>query len=125
MNGAERRKSKRRDILENFSFYIQVPKIGPARHRVRDVSEFGVGFSIDTMGGIFKMEKGEVTDLHFYLNQSLYLSLKIEVVRHEQHQDEQTIGAILLDTKSDQYQTYLTLVKFLDQLGDFGQELKS
>jgi PilZ domain len=125
MNGSERRKSKRRDILENFSFYIQIPKIGPSRHRVKDVSESGIGFSIDTMGGTFKMEKGEVSELHLYLNQSLYLSLKIEIVRLELSQDEQNLGAIILDTKSDQYSTYLTLVKFLDQLGDCGHYQKS
>ncbi len=122
MKPEERRKSKRREILEKFSFYVQIPKIGPSRHRVKDVSESGIGFTIDTLGGAFKLEKGETTELHFYLNQSLYLSLMIEVVRHHQIQDELDLGAIILDTKSEQYNTYLTLVKFLDQLGDFGHQ---
>ena len=122
MNGAERRKAKRRDILENFSFYIQLPKFGPARLRVKDVSEFGVGFDVQTMGGTFVLQKGEKADLHFYLNQSLFLDLKIEVVRFDLKDDDQHVGAIFLDTNTNQYQTYLTLVKFLDQLGDFGNE---
>jgi hypothetical protein len=122
MNGTERRKAKRREILENFSFYVQLPKIGPARHRIKDISESGIGFEVHTVGGSFLLQKNEKVDLHFFLNQSLFLNLKIEVVRIEMNGDDQQVGAVLLDTNTNQYQTYLTLVNFLDQLGDFGQE---
>ena len=120
----ERRKTKRRKILENFSFYIQIPKFGPGRHKVNDLSEFGMGFEVDSIGGIFTLKKDEKTDLNFYLNQSLYLPLKIQVVRQEQKEGVQSIGAVLLETNSNQYQTFLSLVRFLDQLSEFGQEQK-
>ena len=120
-NITDRRKSKRREILEHFSFYIQIPKLGPARHRVHDVSELGIGFIIESLG-VFKLAMDEKCELHLYLNQSLYLPLKIQVMRQEEHGETQHIGAVFLDTQSNQYQTFLSLVKFLDQLSEFGQE---
>ena len=78
----ERRKSKRREILEHFSFYLCIPKLGFARHKVNNVSETGIGFTIETLGE-FKLAKDEQCNLQFYLNQSLYLPLKIQVVRQE------------------------------------------
>jgi hypothetical protein len=123
-NSPERRKSKRREILENFSFYIQVPKLGPARHRVNNLSEFGVGFIVESLGGIFTLKIDEIVDLNLYLNQSLYLPLKIQVTRQIDQVETQQVGAVFLDTKSNEYQTYLSLVKFLDQLSEFGFEQK-
>jgi len=120
-NSTERRKSRRREILENFSFYIQIPKLGPARHRVHDVSERGIGFIVESLGGVFTLAKDEKVDLHLYLNQSLFLPLKIQVARQEEKNDTQEVGAVFLDTQSNQYQTFLSLVKFLDQLSEFGQ----
>lgn len=121
-NAPERRKSKRREILENFSFYIQIPKLGPARHHVHNVSESGIGFIVESLGGVFTLNKDEIVDLRFYLNQSLYLSLKIQVSRQEKKGETQEIGAVFLDTKSNQYQTFLSLVKFLDQITEFAEE---
>jgi len=120
-NTPERRKSKRREILEHFSFYIQIPKLGPARHKVHDISETGIGFIVESLG-VFKLALDEKCDLHFYLNQSLYLPLKIQVMRQEEHGDTQHVGAAFLDLKSNQNQTFLSLVKFLDQLSEFAQE---
>lgn len=121
-NIPERRKSKRREILENFSFYIQIPKFGPARHNVSNVSEYGIGFLVESLGGVFTLNKDEIVDLRFYLNQSLFLPLKIQVSRQEKKGEIQEIGAVFLDTKSNQYQTFLSLVKFLDQISEFGEE---
>ena len=118
----ERRKAKRREILENFSFYIQIPKLGPARHKVHDVSESGIGFVVESLGGVFTLAKDEKVDLHLYLNQSLFLPLKIQVARQEETGETQDVGAVFLDTQSNQYQTFLSLVKFLDQLSEFGQQ---
>jgi hypothetical protein len=117
---SERRKAKRRDVLEKFSFYICIPKLGFTRHAVNDVSELGIGFTLDTLGE-FKLKKDETCQLHFYLNQSLYLPLDIQVVRQQDSEQTQSIGAVFLDQTSSQYQTFLTLVKFLDQLGESGE----
>ena len=116
----ERRKSKRREILEHFSFYLCIPKLGFARHKVNNVSETGIGFTIETLGE-FKLAKDEQCNLQFYLNQSLYLPLKIQVVRQEESGGTQNIGSLLLETQSSEYQTFLSLVRLLDQLVDFGE----
>jgi hypothetical protein len=116
----ERRRSKRREILENFSFYICVPKLGFTRHKVNNVSETGIGFSIETLGE-FRLGKDEQCNLQFYLNQSLYLPLNIQVIRDEETDGIQNVGAILLETQSNEYQTFLSLVRLLDQLVEFAQ----
>ncbi len=118
--GIERRQAKRRDILEYFSFYICVPKLGFTRHKVNDISEMGIGFLIETLGE-FKLQKGEVCDLQFYLNQSLYLSLKIEVMRHVDTPTTQEVGAVFKDMEKKTSETFNTLVKLVDQLSESGQ----
>lgn len=124
MNGIpERRKSKRRQILEKFSFYIQIPKLGPARHKVNNLSEFGIGFEVESLGGVFTLDPEEKVELHLYLNQSLFLPLKIQVTRQVHSNETQQVGAVFLETNSNQYQTYLSLIKFLDQLSEFGSEV--
>ena len=85
------------------------------------MSELGIGFTIDTLDGEFKLKKDERCELHFYLNQSLYLTLNIQVVRQKDSEQLQENGAVFLDTSSNQHQTFLTLVKLLDQLSDFGE----
>ena len=119
-SGKERRKAKRREIVEQFSFYICVPKLGYTRHKVNDVSELGIGFEIDTLGE-FRMNMGETCDLQLYLNQSLFLTLKIEVVRHIDKETTQEVGAVFTDSTSPAFQTFLTLVKLLDQLSESAQ----
>lgn len=117
----ERRKARRREILDFLSFYIHVPKLGPSRHQVHDVSENGIGFIVETLG-VYKLEEGEVCDLNLYLNQSLFLPLKIRVIRQDAHEKTQTVGAIFLDKETNQYKTFLSLVNFLDQLAEFASE---
>ena len=119
INWEEKRKARRREIMNEFSFYVCVPKLGFTKHKVNDVSEIGIGFTMDTFGE-FKLEKDEVCDLHFYLNQSLYLALKINVVRFKETDHIQNIGATFLDTDSKSHETFLTVVKLLDQLVESG-----
>jgi hypothetical protein len=116
----EKRKAKRRDILEHFSFYVCIPKLGFARHKVNDVSEMGIGFELDTLGE-FKMEIGESCELHFYMNQSLYVPVQIQVVRQIDKGENQQVGAIFLDTQTQQQETFNTLVRLVDQLSEHGE----
>ena len=112
----ERRRVKRRSILEQFSFYICIPKLGYTRHNVLDISELGIGIMIDTLGE-FRLEANESCELHFYVNQSLHLPLRIKVMRTMDREDlTQEVGAIFLDTETSEFQTFLTLVKLTDQL---------
>lgn len=117
----ERRKSMRRKILDSFAFYVQVPKLGTARHKLDNLSETGLGFFIDSLGGTFTLKKDEILDIHFHLNPSLYLKLKVQVMREDLKDDLQEIGALLLETQSTPYQTYLNLVQFLDKLAEAGE----
>ena len=116
--GIERRRVKRREILDNFSFYICVPKLGYTRHTVNDISELGIGFMLDTLGE-FRLKNDEICDFQFYLNQSLYLQFKIKVVRSiDRDAGMQEIGAIFADLNEPALQTFATLVKLVDQLSE-------
>jgi hypothetical protein len=116
--GIERRRVKRREILDRFSFYICIPKLGYTRHTVNDISELGIGFMLDTLGE-FRLKNDEICDFQFYLNQSLYLQLKIKVVRSMERDGAiQEVGAIFTDMNDPVHQTFVTLVKLVDQLSD-------
>ena len=119
-NNTEKRHSKRRQILDYFSFYACIPKIGYSRLKIDNISETGIGFNIDTFGEI-QIHKDDQCDLQFYVNQSLFLPLKIQVMRHYEQDGIQKIGAVFLNTDSSEYKTYLTLVKLVDQLVEFGE----
>ena len=113
----EKRRAKRRGILDRFSFYISIPKLGHSRHKVRDISELGIGFELDTLGE-FKLKKGEICELQFYLNQSLFLPLHIEVVRELDESALQEVGAVFVNVDTPAHQTFNTLVKLVDQLAE-------
>ncbi len=120
----EKRNSKRRQILENFSFFVCVPKIGAAKLAVHDISETGIGFSIDTLGE-FRLDQKAESNLQFYLNQTLFLPLKIQVMRQYEENGVQQIGAVFLETQSPAHQTFLSLVKLVDQLESHGEWMTS
>jgi hypothetical protein len=112
----EKRRAKRREILERFSFFICIPKLGMARHRVRDVSEAGIGFILETLGE-FKLKTGEECELHFYMNPSLYLPATIRVVRERDSADEQVIGAEFTGPHAGS-EAWTALVRLIDQLSE-------
>lgn len=115
-NWTEKRRAKRREILERFSFFVCIPKLGMARHQVRDVSEAGIGFTLETLGE-FKLKTGEECELHFYLNPSLYLPATIRVVRERDSADEQAIGAEFTGPHAGS-EAWTALVKLIDQLSE-------
>jgi hypothetical protein len=115
-NWTEKRRNQRRAILERFSFFVCIPKLGLARHRVHDVSEAGIGFTLDTLGE-FKLKSGEECELHFYMNPSLYLPVMIRVVREHDSADEQKIGAEFTSPAAGS-EAWTTLVKLIDQLSE-------
>ena len=119
-NSPEKRRAQRRHIVDRFSFYVCIPKLGYTRHRVNDISELGIGFELETLGE-FKLTKGEVCELDFYMNQSLYLPLQIEVVRQIDRETTQLIGASFVDIQSNTQLTFNTLVTLVDQLSEFGE----
>lgn len=92
----ERRGARRRPILDSFSCFVVVPKKGPHRLTVYDLSDTGVGFDFDIEGenaADFPVKAGETHELHFYLNQSLYVPLTIRVMRMDDSKVIRRIGA--------------------------------
>src|SRR5689334_236108 len=100
---AERRKSKRRPVLETFSVFIVIPKKGIHRLQVQDISENGIGFNLDEEGEVsteFPIGAGDSIDLRFYINSSLFIPLSIQVIRVDSTHQGRRIGAEFQERKS-------------------------
>ncbi len=123
-NVIEKRRSKRRPVLDTFSLFVVVPKKGIHRLQVHDVSDFGIGFDIDTDGEVaadYPLKNGDRIELHFYLNQSLYLPLTVDIVRLEQVKTVRRVGAELNKKESAALKAYLSFLKMLDEIVDVAQ----
>jgi hypothetical protein len=119
----EKRRAERRKILENFSFFVVVPTLGGIKKKLQDLSETGIGFQFDTLGTFSLTQNAEV-DIHFYLNQTLFLPLKVRIARLGAHAPEvQEVGCEIISTTSPSYATFLTLVKLIDQLESTAEEI--
>lgn len=120
----QRRRARRRTLVETFAFFVVVPRKGAHRLPVYDLSEDGIGFDLDIEGELpetFPVQVGEELDLRFYLNQSLYLPLKIKVARTEEKNQIRRIGAVFCDEKSPGRQACLGMLQMIDQLLDIAQ----
>lgn len=120
-SNAERRKAKRRPILDTFSIFTVVPKKGIHKLVVHDLSELGVGFDLDTEGEVhadFPVSPGSGLELRLYLNQSLYLPLGVEVVRVDERGPIRKIGARFDDKTSASYKAFLAFLQLLDSVID-------
>jgi hypothetical protein len=118
-SGDDRRKAERRPLLESFGFFAGAPAKGMHRLPVHDVSETGLGLNLDVEGepqDHFPIRQGESLDLHLYLNQSLYLSLKGKVAWVRGNERARTVGVEFTDKKEAGYRAVGRLVKFLDIL---------
>lgn len=118
---SERRRAERRPILDTFSLFAVVPRKGPYKLRVDDVSSVGIGFFLDIEGESsteFPVKKGEVFDLNLYLNQSLFLPLNVEVMRVEERDSVRRIGAEFHDKSTEAYKAYLSFLSMLEGMID-------
>jgi hypothetical protein len=118
--GKERRKAERRPIVDSFNLFVTVPAKGPHRLRVHDVSDFGIGFDVDTEGEApedFPLAPGEKIEIRFYFNPSLYCPLNVRCVRVDQKDKHvRRIGAELYERNSPGYRGYLSFLALLDNL---------
>lgn len=122
--GAEKRKTPRRPILDSFSLFIVIPKKGMHRLKVYDVSEQGLGFDYDAEGedvAEFPAAAGESLDVHFYLNQSLFLPLSLKITRIEQKDLVRRVGAELTDKNSKETRAFVSFVQMLDSVIETAQ----
>lgn len=81
----ERRRARRRPILDTFLISAQLPALGPYRLEVEDLSEVGIGLRIEEQVlrevGTPSPRSGESLELKLYLNTSLFIPLRIRVAR--------------------------------------------
>jgi hypothetical protein len=122
-SGMERRRTRRRPILSTFSLFVVVPQKGPHRLMVHDVSDQGIGFDLDTEGedvASLLPKNGEQLEIHFYLNQSLYLPLSVRIVRLEERNQIRRIGAEL-STQDKGFKAFQSFLQLLDNIADVAE----
>jgi hypothetical protein len=122
--GSERRRSKRRPILDTFSLFVVVPRKGVHRLRIHDVSNQGLGFDLDIDGESleeFQIKPKEKLEVHLYLNQSLYLSLNVQVARLQDAQGIRQVGAEFTEQASPGYKAFAAFLQMLDLVSDAAQ----
>jgi len=123
-SGVERRRARRRPILSTFSVFVVIPKKGMHRLQVHDISELGVGFDLDLEGeeaSGFRLQMGEPLDLRFYLNQSLFIPLSIQVARVDEKGTVRRVGAEFEEKNSQAYQAFAAFLQMLDKIADIVQ----
>jgi len=116
---SERRRTHRRTLLKTFAFFVVVPQKGAHRLPVHDLSEEGIGFDLDIEGemiGDSPIQLGDIVDLRFYLNHSLYIPLKIQIVRVEESNQIRRIGASFSELGSPGHQACIKMLQMLDEL---------
>ena len=115
----ERRRARRRPIVDTFSCFVSIPKRGSHRLHVYDLSELGVGFDFDIDGEDLQAHPitiDDVFELHFYMNQSLFIPLQIRVARIEDKKSKRKIGAEFVDAKSDSCRAIQSFLKMIDEI---------
>jgi hypothetical protein len=121
-SGAERRRSKRMDVLDTFSLFVVVPAKGPMRLKVHDISDAGIGFDLDIQeenGAMsFEVKAGDEFDVCLYLNQSLYVPLAVTVRRIVTADGVRRAGAEFRGKGSKGHIALLAFLDMLDALSD-------
>jgi hypothetical protein len=124
MTAPDRRQAQRRPVLNTFSVFVVVPKKGLHRLAVHDISENGMGFDLDLAGEFpqeYPAKVGDSVEFRFYLNQSLFIPLVIQIARvEEQAEGYRRIGAEFKEAhkKTQSYKAFLSLLTFLDTIVD-------
>jgi hypothetical protein len=120
-NAAERRRAKRRQVLDTFAIFASIPKKGGYQLTVHDLSDVGIGFDYDTEGEIASetpIKKGEKLEVHLYLNRSLYLSLGVTVARIEDVKTVRRIGAEFNETGTPAFAAFAAFLGLVDRLSE-------
>ena len=120
----ERRRAKRRPILDTFSIFVVVPRKGVHRLQICDLSDEGIGFELDTEGesyADFNVNTGDSLGVRLYLTQSLYLPLSVEIARLEERGGVRRVGASFSDKNGQSYRAFSSFLKMLDGLVDVVQ----
>ncbi len=87
------------------------------------MSRLGIGFDFDTEGeesALSPVSRGETVELHFYLNQSLYLPLVLKVARIEGG-SVRRVGAEFKDQQTAGYRAFLAFFQMLEAISEVAQ----
>ncbi len=118
-NENERRRSTRRPIITTFSIFVVIPKKGLYKLEVQNISEDGISFDVDIDGessSDFPIQVTDSIDIKFYLNQSLYIPLSIQVARIDNTSSTRRVGAEFKNKSSPNYNAFLDLLHLLDSI---------
>jgi hypothetical protein len=112
--------------MDTFSLFVVVPKKGPHKLGVRDVSDLGMRFDIELeseVPGEFAIQVGDTLDIELYLNQTLSLPLKVQVVRFAGAKDSgpRQIGVALTDLYAPSYRAFAAFIQLLDAVSESQQ----
>jgi hypothetical protein len=119
MAGEERRKSVRRKILDSFGMFCTGPRKGGYKLTIHDMSEGGLAFDLDVEGEdfeFFPVSLGESIDIRLYVNQSVFIPLRVKMVRVTEGSVRRVGGEIIPAGETKGYQAYCALLKFVDLL---------
>jgi rRNA processing protein Gar1 len=103
---------------------VVVPKKGFRRLRVVDVSDTGVGFDYDIIGEMkdaFPVKIGEHFDLQFYLNQTLFIPLKVKVMRIDDSKVIRRVGAEFVQSGTPEHQGMIAILDMIDKVSEIVQ----
>lgn len=121
---SEKRGSPRRPIVDSFSLFVVVPSRGLHKLPIHDISESGIGFTIDVDGEDTAGRPhhvGDLLDIRIYLNQTLYFPIQVKVARTEKKGSVRRIGAEFTDMKSKSYRGIKSFIEMIDRIADIAQ----
>jgi hypothetical protein len=121
-DGKDRRKGPRQPVADSFSLGMMLPKKGPQRLRIFDLSKEGLGIEVDVDADDpdpMTLAKGDQIECHLYLNQSLYVPLQAEVAWLD-NQSPRRAGLSLIPKDSKGWKGYSAFLTALEELEEVG-----
>jgi len=117
--GMERRSALRRPVLETFSSFVVLPDVGFVRLKVNDLSEKGIGFDFDVedeprWDNVVTL--GDELDARFYINQSLYIPLRLIVRRVDETIKIRRVGAEFVRKTDADFRAFLAFLGVIDRV---------
>lgn len=117
---SERRKHRRHQILEGFSFFVVVPQKGFLKLKLEDISMQGIGFHLtfpgETIAEKSDVKIGDSIEVLLYVNRSLSIPISVKVARVEQTKEMLKIGGQVHHAQTETERAYLALIEFLGAL---------
>lgn len=111
----ERRKHVRKEVLDTFQVFISIPKLGPQKIYLKDLSKGGISFSSELKSELDEKQK---YNIFFHINPSLKLPLQVEIKNISKSRSASVrVGCqFFKTTSSGAYKSYLKFIDLLDNL---------